>query len=590
MPLYNKVIQDVIDEEEREDEGGFFDEGSAFRTGAAIGTEIGLNTLLDMFSLAAPLQYSGGAAINYLAQRIRGGEFNEGEMVASGVASLIPGGAQLKAARRGTRFGASVGKGALSGGIQVTGEKLINEGEFPTFEEFGTATALGGTFGGAFDLAPAAFKGKLGEDVSEIFDDIGKRVDDTSYDMMGKLSRWMIPDDSMFKQGGSVVVPPPGGGGKPIKWRYVPPDADASYKINQKLFDDAALENGNFSLKLYDEGKTNEAWRRKVGINYQTNPQTRVGWEKTKRELRHNWEALYGSTMQRLNYETKDIQIEHIFTLQQSMPIYEGVRFGSPLYNEIQEYILNRGYAPGNTERNLMAILPHLHQQKTNYFNALHGKDGKRFFTQDIIDEMVKSKKFRFEMIDKYLKEVDMGKKILDDALEVFDTLNIEGQDYMPEELAERLGKLELNDYSAPELKKIFLDMEAEGFRTNPKASAKTEKAEIRTENQIKKAEEAKTAQFDKSFTKSLKDVDSYTEWLESEQSKFKGRYDLRKGLRDDQLRIDAEYWYDYIERNSKIGQSQLELFDTSYFKNNREKVILQLMKDILKKAKRRRK
>ena len=46
MPLYNKVIQDVIDEEEREDEGGFFDEGSAFRTGAAIGTEIGLNTFI----------------------------------------------------------------------------------------------------------------------------------------------------------------------------------------------------------------------------------------------------------------------------------------------------------------------------------------------------------------------------------------------------------------------------------------------------------------------------------------------------------------------------------------------------------------
>ena len=217
MPLYNKVIQDVIDEEKREDEGGFFDEGSAFRTGAAIGTEIGLNFLLDTFSFVPPAQYAGGAAINYLAQRIRGGEFNEGEMVASGLASLIPGGAQLKSARRATRFGTSVGKGALSGGIQVTGEKLINEGEFPTFEEFGTATALGGTFGGAFDLAPAAFKGKLGEDVSEIFDDIGNRIDDTSYDMMGKLSRWMIPEDSMFKQGGSVVVPPPGGNNRRIR-------------------------------------------------------------------------------------------------------------------------------------------------------------------------------------------------------------------------------------------------------------------------------------------------------------------------------------------------------------------------------------
>lgn len=212
MPLYNKVIQDVIDEENREDEGGFFDEGSPFRTGAAIGTEVGLNFLLDMFSLAAPLQYSGGAGINYLAQRIRGGEFNEGEMVASGLASLIPGGAQLKAVRRGTRFGAAAGKGALSGGIQVTGEKLINEGEFPTFEEFGTATTLGATFGGAFDLAPAAFKGKLGDDVSEIFDDIGNRIDDTSYDMMGKFNQ-LVPD--IIKEGGVMDI---GAGGLKNSW------------------------------------------------------------------------------------------------------------------------------------------------------------------------------------------------------------------------------------------------------------------------------------------------------------------------------------------------------------------------------------
>ena len=80
---------------------------------------------------------------------------------------------------------------------------------------------------------------------------------------------------------------------------------------------------------------------------------------------------------------------------------------------------------------------------------------------------------FRFEMLDKYLDEIDQGKKILDDAIEVFDSLNV-GRGYMPEEIAERLGKIELNDYSAPELKKIFSDMEAEGFKLNPKESDKS--------------------------------------------------------------------------------------------------------------------
>lgn len=46
----------------------------------------------------------------------------------------------------------------------------------------------------------------------------------------------------------------------------------------------------------------------------------------------------------------------------------------------------------------------------------------------------------------------------------------------MPEEIAERLGEIELNDYSAPELKQLFADFEAEGFRTSPKVTEAAEK------------------------------------------------------------------------------------------------------------------
>ena len=75
---------------------GIFEAGSGFRTTAAIGTQVGLNTLLDLFSFVPPAQVAGGSAINYLAQRIRGGEFSEGEFIASGLASLIPGAAQAR--------------------------------------------------------------------------------------------------------------------------------------------------------------------------------------------------------------------------------------------------------------------------------------------------------------------------------------------------------------------------------------------------------------------------------------------------------------------------------------------------------------
>ena len=566
-----------------EEERSWRDPRSGLRTGLGLGFEVGANTLLDIFSFVPPAQVAGGTFINYLAQKIRGGEISKGELAASGLASLIPGGAQAKAVLRdsvGKQIAKGVVRGATSGVIETTGITTIDEGRLPTPQELLTGASMGGAFGGIFTTA--ATRPQIQNLAQRIRTGTGNLADSLT---PGPV-RIMRGDLIGQVTGGTFGSTP----NNPREWRFRPSDATQSWKINQKLLNDAVLTDAKdelFSLAKYDAGKTDQ-WRRKVGINFQSNPNTRVGWEKTKKELRHTWESLYGTTMQRLNYTTEDIQIEHIFTIQQSMPIYEGVKFGSDLYNQIQRRILRRGYDPGNTDKNLMAILPHLHQQKTNYFNALHGKDGRGFFTEDMIKRFAAGdNEFRFEMLDKYLDEIDMGKKILDDAIEVFDTLNIEGKGYMPEELAERLGQIELNKYSAPELKQLFLDMEAEGFKLNPKKTAKVEHAEIKAEQKIQQETTKKQAQFDKSFAKSLEDSDSYGEWLQSEQNKFKGRYDLRKGLKDDQLRVDAEVWYTYIQNNSKLGQPQLELFDTSYFLNNREQVILKLMKDILKKAKR---
>ena len=137
-------------EEEEEKKKGLLDEGSAFRQTASIGTEVGLNTILDLFSFVPGTQVAGGAAINYLAQRIRGGEFSRGEMIASGLASLIPGGAQGKALARTAK---GIGKGAVSGAIQTTGITTIDEGRLPTAQELATGAGIGGAFGGLFTTA-----------------------------------------------------------------------------------------------------------------------------------------------------------------------------------------------------------------------------------------------------------------------------------------------------------------------------------------------------------------------------------------------------------------------------------------------------
>ena len=161
LERYERQNQEAYDEEtnakaalkrrqEERKKKRFLDEGSAFRTTAAIGTEVGLNTLLDLFSFEPGSQIAGGSAINYLAQRIRGGEFSKGEMIASGLASLIPGGAQGKALARTAK---GIGKGAVSGAIETTGMTTIDEGRLPTAEELATGAGIGGAFGGLFTTA-----------------------------------------------------------------------------------------------------------------------------------------------------------------------------------------------------------------------------------------------------------------------------------------------------------------------------------------------------------------------------------------------------------------------------------------------------
>jgi len=129
---------------------GIFEAGSAFRQTASIGTEVLLESGMDLFSVAAPLQVPASAVINALAQKIRGGEFSRGEQLASMAATLIPGGAQGKAL---TRFAKAGAKGAVSGGIQTVGQTVVDEGRRPTVEEFGTGVGTGLAFGGLFQTA-----------------------------------------------------------------------------------------------------------------------------------------------------------------------------------------------------------------------------------------------------------------------------------------------------------------------------------------------------------------------------------------------------------------------------------------------------
>ena len=140
----------------------------------AITFEVAANTLLDKYTaalLAAPdpslvskgiyalANVGGSAAINYFAQRLRGGKFNLGELLTAGGLSLVPGGVQAKTLSG--RVVRGTGKGAGLGALQVTGESFINEGKPPELQELAAGTGFGGVLGGALSSIAGPEGGKI---------------------------------------------------------------------------------------------------------------------------------------------------------------------------------------------------------------------------------------------------------------------------------------------------------------------------------------------------------------------------------------------------------------------------------------------
>lgn len=122
------------------------------------------------------LSFLGGMGSNYLAQKAIGGEFSLGQMLGSGALNIIPGAGKLAATATGrlaipqlTRFART--EAIRSGGI-AAGERTIqtavDEGRFPTFEEYLTSATFGAGFGAAAGtgIGVAAQKG--------LFDKISK--------------------------------------------------------------------------------------------------------------------------------------------------------------------------------------------------------------------------------------------------------------------------------------------------------------------------------------------------------------------------------------------------------------------------------
>jgi len=452
---YNKRINEEYQEKtkaneeirkKREQEGrqldipGLFESRSGLRTGAGLAFEVGANTALDFFSFIPPTQAAGSALINLLAQKIRGGEISKGEIAASAAASLIPGLAQGKAITKAGRLARSVGRGGLTGAIETTGITTVDEGRLPTTGELATGTALGGAFGGAFDLAgdliPANVVGLARDLRSRINNpqssfDLAGTVGAAKVNPSGKGNRIDLADLTLrtanldpanpyyarIKRAASKIP------------KYIEENEGGALVFNYNLFQDSIKGSGEDGRQFLELFQT-EMSRIFEGVPTEVGAQGFRNFDIATMQRTFKPAAdLLGLTGRGTVGRMDASNTHHIAALKGIMGIYDNLGFGSPMYKQVNDVFAKYTKGLGGQEGNFVRLIGGTsdvgspHYLAHAFLNDAIGRDGRKFFTNDVLANMNASDSVRLQKADELARIVADSAAVAEQAQNVYKTV-----------------------------------------------------------------------------------------------------------------------------------------------------------------------
>lgn len=501
-------------------------QGMGIEIGGGVATDVATTPLLGMGPLGwlgyGAINFGQGAYTNYLVQKHLYGEedLNWGEIVASGAAGAIPFmniGASKGVAKVVGKAG-SVKRGFVGGGLTGLGTEQVRVGidEQRVLNPLEAATA--GTLGSVVGGGLTAVGQQVGAKVNKVR---GQRAfEKGNIEMqLPELNEPQVLDAQNQMLIGKLLAATDGNnvpmvGTPEFTQRYVEPTVIESAEMLQTMFNNHLVQGGNSPTtgRRFDWlpfARLHLGNKRNIAAKLQTVGHYKIpaAWTEIRRIELQKWNEIYGDAMANFKIVNSDgqlvprpilerrINLDHKFTLVQSMGMLNNTKPGGPMYNRIQKRGLERGYASGDATRNLELLEPYAHAQKSAFFNKLTGAAGEKWWNgqhrntgytryewmqgkarrsgkmTDIWDSKTRREKYvkgtgaaadgHMEVVEDWYDMIDEGDKIAQSGMKFFKANETELD---PFEVGEILADVDINNWSVPKLKQLIADAEAKGL------------------------------------------------------------------------------------------------------------------------------
>ena len=515
-------------------------QGMGIEIGGGVATDFATSGLLGFGPLGwlgyGAINFGQGAYTNYLVQKHLYGEdeLNWGEILASGAAGAIPFmniGASKGVAKVVGKTG-TVQRGLVGGALTGIGTEQVRVGvdeqRFLNPLEVATAGTLGGVVGGggtaisnkvgakiAKNRNQRAFeKGNI-EGLSSMMGDVEMQLPELNQPKVIDAQKQMLIG-KILGSGDANDIPMVGT--PEFRQRYVEPTVIESAQMFQTMLNNHMVQGGMSATtgRRFDWlpfARLHLGNRRQIATKIQTVGHYKIpaAWNKIREVEMTKWNLIYGDAMANFKMLNSDgqlvprpiperrINLDHTFTLVQSLGMYNNTKPGGNMYNRIQRKVLERGYVAGDASGNLDLLEPYTHAQKTAFFNKIAGPAGEIWWNGkhrntgytryewmqgkasrkvngktkmvDIWDSKIRRQKHvdgtgaaadgHMEVVEDWLDMIDEGDKIVKSGMNFF-TAN--ETDLDPFEVGELLAEVDINNWSVPKLKQLIADAEAKGL------------------------------------------------------------------------------------------------------------------------------